>query len=203
MDQIFSIFLSAALTGTISAIISVAYTRKNLKTSKYIETITSERIRWIENIRNDFSTLTTSILILRNNEEKLHVTKFNLNWEHDVRNLTMRDEFADLSLDEHETNYKENRKIVEIESSIKKCLSPIEIVMKAIQLKLKIDSKENYRILKAIDEFNLMLDTIIEEFSKVDFDKSTSKININRFIELAREILNNEWNVVKIEVAKK
>lgn len=42
-------------------IITIYYTRRNLKTTKYIDTITSERIKWLDIIRNEITTIITNI----------------------------------------------------------------------------------------------------------------------------------------------
>ena len=54
------IFIGVILT-FLGTMYSIYYTRKNLKTTKYIETITLERIKWLEIIRNEVSEIVANI----------------------------------------------------------------------------------------------------------------------------------------------
>ena len=67
-----NILSTSILTGLIASALTVWFTRKNLKTTKYIDTITSERIKWIQIVRNDFNELISSILIHVNNTDYLN-----------------------------------------------------------------------------------------------------------------------------------
>ena len=51
-------------SGVIAAFVAQLYTRKNLKTSQYINVITSERIKWIQDVRNEFSVLLSSVFFI-------------------------------------------------------------------------------------------------------------------------------------------
>ena len=46
-------------TGTL---ITILYTRRNIETTKYIDTVTSGRIRWIDIVRDEATSLVTNIL---------------------------------------------------------------------------------------------------------------------------------------------
>ncbi len=79
MEMLIQILSTSILTGLVASAVTVWITRKNLKTTKYIETITSERIKWIQVVRNDFNDLISSLLIHLNNTEyldNLHDEKF-------------------------------------------------------------------------------------------------------------------------------
>jgi hypothetical protein len=52
--------ISVVLT-FIGTMITIYYTRRNLKTTKYIDTITSERIKWLDIIRNEVTNIITNI----------------------------------------------------------------------------------------------------------------------------------------------
>lgn len=45
----------------IGTMITIYFTRRNLKTTKYIDTITSERIKWLETIRNEVTNIICNI----------------------------------------------------------------------------------------------------------------------------------------------
>lgn len=53
-------------------LITIYYTRRNLKITKYIDTITSERIKWIEKLRDDLSMLISWITIFISNNKYLN-----------------------------------------------------------------------------------------------------------------------------------
>jgi len=67
--------IASILTGVVASILTVWFTRKNLRTTKYIDTITAERIKWIQIVRNDFNELIASMMILINNSEYLRDLK--------------------------------------------------------------------------------------------------------------------------------
>ncbi|WP_044214202.1 hypothetical protein, partial [Saccharicrinis fermentans] len=140
MENIWTIISTSAFIGAIASVLTsfltLKYTRRNLKTTKYIETIITERIKWINLLRNDFSILITSILVLQDNKEKLHETEFESQRLEYVNHLTMRDTYED---DELEDNYNSKRLINDINLAIEKCLTPAEIVIKATQVRLRLD----------------------------------------------------------------
>lgn len=192
-----TIITTSAITGFftsgLTTILTIYFTRKNIRTTKYIETITTERIKWLENIRNDFSILITSLLILKNNKERFHSIEFESERIGYARHLTMREELDDNEL---KSDYDTNRFIKEFKDTFGKCLAPSDIVIKAIQLKLKLDLDHNKEICN-------ILDTIISEYSIIDFDFSNSKIEIIQLSNLAQKILTKYWNDIIEEVNNK
>jgi len=193
MDTFVKILSTAVITGLFSSFLTVWFTRKNLRTSKYIETITSERIKWIESVRNDFSILITSISIIRNNQGKYHSVKFESERLAYANHLTMKDNHDD---EELYSDYESQRLISEIDIALKKCLSPAEIVMKSTQLQLKLNPD------KDIDIYSILV-LISSEFSQVDFNIKESKIDLSNLVVLVQRLLKSNWNKVKQEVKKK
>jgi len=64
MDKLnFYILLLATISPFVATIRSTYISRQNLKTSKYIDTITTERLIRIKNLRKDISTLISWIMI--------------------------------------------------------------------------------------------------------------------------------------------
>lgn len=197
MDTLLEIITTSAITGffasVLTTILTIKFTRKNIKTTKYIETITTKRIKWIENIRNDFSILITSLLILKNNKEKFHDIEFESERLSYVRHLTMRDKFEDNEL---KANYDTSKLINDIKVAFGKCLTPSEIVIKATQLKLRLNLDQDKEICD-------ILDTIISEYSMIDFDFSNSKIELIQLSNLAQKMLTKYWNDIIDEVNNK
>ena len=59
MKEILNDFIlpSGVLLTFIAATVNIYYTRRNLKTTKYIDTITTERIKWLSIIRDEVTQL--------------------------------------------------------------------------------------------------------------------------------------------------
>lgn len=197
MDTFLKIITTSAITGffasLLTTILTVRFTRKNIRTTKYIETITTERIKWIESIRNDFSLLITSLLILKNNKEKFHDIDYGAERLSYVRHLTNREELQE---DELKSDYDTNKLLSNIRTAFEKCLTPTEIVIKATQIKLRLHLDQNMEICD-------ILDRIISEYSIIDFDFSHSKIELIQLSNLAQVMLTNYWDDIIDEVNNK
>lgn len=192
MEIPFQTLITVALS-TSAALFAVWITRKNLRTSKYIDTVTAERIKWIETVRNDFSLLISSILIIRENEEKYHEIKFEAERIGYVRNITNRDYLED---DELSSDYDTDKLLSNMNLLLKKCLTPAEVVLKSTQLQLKLNPNEDTGIIKS-------LELISNEFSNASFKKADSKIQLEQLINSVQSLLKREWKRVKDEVHNK
>jgi hypothetical protein len=197
MEITWNIIRTSALTGVctsiLTTILTLRYTRKNLKTTKYIETIITERIKWINLLRDDFSILITSILVINNNIDKLHETQFESERSDYARHLTMRDEYED---DELFLIYENNRTINNINTALKKCLTPAEILIKITQIKLRLDLKKNPKISE-------ILNVLIDEYSNLGCSSKDSKVDTSLLTELAQTMLTKEWNDIISDVNTK
>jgi len=185
--------LITVILSTSAALFAVLFTRKNLRTSKYIDIVTTERIKWIESVRNDFSLLISSILIIRENEEKYHEIKFESERVGYVRNITNQDDFDDSQLS---SDYDTDKLISNMDLLLKKCLTPAEVILKATQLQLKLNPNEDSGVIKS-------LELISNEFSKASFKKADSKIQLEQLINSVQSLLKREWKKVKDEVDNK
>ena len=63
MENMFIPIISIIFSGITSAFVANIYGRRNLKSSQYINVITSERIKWISNVRDDITILVSSVMI--------------------------------------------------------------------------------------------------------------------------------------------
>ena len=185
--------LITVVLSTFAALFAVLITRKNLRTSKYIDIVTTERIKWIECVRNDFSLLISSILIIRENEAKYHEIKFEAERIGYVRNITNRDYLED---DELSSDYDTDKLLSNMNLLLKKCLTPAEVVLKSTQLQLKLNPNEDSGVIKS-------LELISNEFSKASFKKEDSKIQLEQLINSVQSLLKREWKRVKDEVVNK
>lgn len=206
MDSTWTIIPVSAISGVIVSLLTTflsnSYTRKNLKTTNYIETIIPERIKWINLLRDDFSLLITSIQVLKNNKNKLKETEFESQRIDYVREITLHDQY--LEDNELQDIYSRNQIINDINSALEKCLTPAEIVIKATQIKLRLNltkQENSNNNLKIIKEINAILDIIISEFSIIDFELSNSNIDIIKLVNLSQTMLTSEWEdiIKKVE----
>lgn len=144
-----TILISVLSSSMVAALISQFFARKNLKTSQYIDVITSERIKWIGNVRDDITILVSSVII-------------------HIRNAYRID--PDF-IESQKEDYKK------IDEGLKSILSKSEIVTKAILLKLKLNPVEDGDIILLLDEIILLFTPIaynIADSSGVDSEKLIS-----------------------------
>lgn len=195
MDIFMKIISTSALTGLITSLITIQYNRKNLKTTKYIDTITTERIKWIQLVRIDLTELVSSILIHLKNTDYLNELT-NEKERSDYSNYVVSREPDSYSDDELQEYSDLTKNIVNTGNALKKVLTRSEIVNKAILLKLRFNPNEDLDI---INHLNL----IIENFA--DYSKQTKdiQINITELIDKSQQVIKREWDKVKGEVNQK
>ena len=194
METIISILSTSILTGLVASVVTVWVTRKNLKTAKYIETITSERIKWIQIVRDDFNALISSILIHLNNTEYLNELKDEkIRQDHTEYLVGAYRENTDEDLQEYS---RLHHGIVNVENAISKTLTRSEIASKALLIKLKLNPKDDIEIIKDLDK-------IIDFFSNYSKNMKEFDINLKIIVVKTQNLLKREWDKVKIEVQEK
>ncbi|HHE39239.1 MAG TPA: hypothetical protein ENL20_11805 [Candidatus Cloacimonetes bacterium] len=167
-----------------------------MKTTKYIDTITVERIKWIQIVRNDFNILISSLLIHINNTDYLKEL---------INEMIRKDHTEQLvgvyrdRTDEDIQEYSELKSDIEdVESAFNKVMTRSEIVNKALlmKLKMKMNPKDDIEIIDYLDK-------IVNYFS--DYSKEINKfdIDLKSIIDKVQELLKREWDKVKTEVRKK
>jgi len=195
MDTSWIIISTSALTGLITSLITIWYTRKNLKTTKYIDTITTERIKWIQIVRTDLTELVSSILIHLNNSNYLNELTSEKE-RRDYCDYVVSREANSYSDDELQENADLRRNIVLTENELNNVLNRGEIVKKATLLKLRFNPNED------IDIINL-LNLIIENFANCSKQMNEMQINITELTDKSQQVLKREWDKVKREVDNK
>ena len=194
METIIAILSTSILTGLVASVVTVWFSRKNLKTTKYIETITIERIKWIQIVRDDFNGLISSILIHLNNTEYLNELKDEkIRQEHTEYLVGAYRENTDEDLQEYS---RLNNGIMNVENAISKTLTRSEIASKALLIKLKLNPKDDIEIIKDLDK-------IIDFFSDYSKNMKEFDLNLNIIVEKTQNLLKREWDKVKFEVQKK
>ena len=165
-----------------------------MKTTKFIETITIERIRWIQIVRDDFTGLISSILIHLNNTEYLNELKDEkIRQEHTEYLVGAYRENTDEDLQEFS---RLNNDILNVEHAISKTLTRREIASKALLIKLKLNPKDDIEIIKDLDK-------IIDFFSDYSKNMKEFDLNLNIVVEKTQNLLKREWDKVKFEVQEK
>lgn len=185
--------MNAIITGLLSvgalfiSIISIIYTRKNLKTTKYIDTITSERIRWIETIRNEFADIITNI-------------DFTMKVYYEDRELK-NNEALDCNKDpnDNENRYRSyfNTPISDAFNIEQKILNQRDLIKSLHLLKIRLYQNGSRELTSLIDFF-------IQFYAHSEDISSTKEIDIakenaNELINHIQDLLMQEWEKVKNE----
>ncbi|WP_439185844.1 hypothetical protein [Carboxylicivirga taeanensis] len=180
----------------IGTLITLYYTRRNLKTTKYIDTITSERIKWIEKLRDDLSTLTSWITIFVSNNKYLNqLIDESEELEHqDFQTNPHEDEPWPMIMKEMADNKGEQNMLV----SELKGVSRLRIIEKIHLIKLRLNPNDDIRAIE-------LLDILLEFFTPPKFEtKKSEEVNnaIKEFITISQQILKDEWDKIKTETKK-
>lgn len=178
-------------SGVVAAFVAQFYTRKNLKTSQYINVITSERIKWIQDVRNEFSILLSSVILYLLNSDKI-INEPNLEITPELVDAVGEEEIENMIFD-----FKSKKSVSDvIQPEFKNALSKREIVEKSILLKMKLNPKEDVEII-------YILNDIINIFSNVSFDVSSQNIKYEYLVEKCQDMFKREWEKVKDETRTK
>ena len=195
-DFLKEIFPLGVLVTLIGTFITIYYTRLNLKTTKYIDTITTERIKWIEKLRDDLSLLTSWITIYNSNHQFLN--KLIQNYEeldnYEKETNPHEDEPWPLIIkDMSDNKSKQNFVVNELKGVTRQ-----KIIEKIYLLKLRLNPGDDTNVI-------LLLDELLEYFTPSEFDcNNYDMINkkIGVLISLSQQILKSEWDKVKKEAKK-
>ena len=157
MDTSLLIIITSALTGFAASAFNAMYMRKNLITTKYIDTITNERIKRIQIVRDDLTELVSAILVYLKNTDYYHelISEKEMN---DYANYVSGRDVDSFTNEEIQYYSDVKKNIGNVENAMKKALNRSEIINKAIFLKLYLDPNED------IDIIN-QLNFIIEDFA--------------------------------------
>lgn len=175
---------SGVLLTFIAAVANIYYTRINLKTSKYIDTITTERIKWLSVIRDEVTSVISLI------SESLIIHKRNI--DNTQSQFPTQADMNDAMLKSHEHFFdSSNRDFLVIQDTI----DFKEIIRRLNLLKLRLNPIEDVEILNLLTYFvNFYMSDYISENNIKE-----AKENINKLLYEAQLMLKNEWEKVKLE----
>lgn len=168
----------------IGTLITIYYTRRNIKTTKYIETITSERIKWIDIMRKEVSNIITNVYFTLNvYSEDIKDTE-----DHVYGSGDEQKQEAQSRLFDAKTTLALGQK--------KDIWSQSDFIWYLHVFKLKLNPKEDEKIIGIIDYFSKFY---IESEYKTKKEIPEAKKKIKELVELTQDLLKNEWDKVKKE----
>jgi|SRR5690554_4316072 len=178
------VILITVILTFLGTLLNIYYTRKNIRTAKYIETISVERIKWLSIIRKDISDIISSISeTLVNLKKEIELIDAQEPSETNRNSVTL----------DYQRNYfnarTENALIFNNKTSF------VILIGKLIIFKLRLNHKEDKEIIRIIDYFIEFYH--LEYQSNTDIEKA--KIEIKNLTESIQVMLKQEWEKVKKE----
>ena len=167
-----------------SSLINIYVTTKGLRASKYIDTITNSRIKWIEKISNEAAELHSMLMLTIMKEA--HILQ--LKTAHDNTND------IDKMIESLHLSVSKSRRVEGLKKEIEN-ISKNDILLKINLIKLRINPQDNSGVLDVLDT--------LTEFA-IDQDYTTDKINnywlVNQMlIKKVQYLLKAEWEKTKSE----
>ncbi len=159
--------------------------RKNIKTTKYIETISAERIKWLEIIKRETSetiSIITETLVFYNGdiENRQSQTPNDVSHEFEYHKYFLDSPTKDAFRFYVKKDFK-------------------DLISKLYILKLRINHEENTETIKLIDYFiNFYIDILYVSDKNIE----EAKENIKKLINNTQKSIDNEWEKVKKETRK-
>lgn len=175
---------SGVLFTFIATCINIYFTRQTSKTAKYIDTITSERIKWLSLIRNEISeliaTISETLIYYKEEIDEIESQNPDENYITDI-NYKYQLHYFD-TLTRNSLTFKEN-------------VSYEDITKRLYILKLRFNPTEDFETLNLIQYF---INYYKSEYkSKSDIEEAYEKIN--KLVVNIQSLLKNEWEKVKKE----
>jgi len=181
-----NILLIGVVLTFLGTMITIYYIRKNLKTTKYIDTVTSERIKWLDIIRNEVTIIITNIhFTLKIYSENIK------DRENAIQNY---EDNIDAQI-EAQTRFFDTPTSSALGQK-KEIWSQSDFIRSLNIFKLRLNPKEDNVIIEIIDYF-------IKFYAESEY-KSANEIpearkRIELLISQIQELLKQEWEKVKKE----
>lgn len=172
----------------IASVISIYVGWRNLRTTKYIDTITSSRIKWIDITRNEITELTVNIF-------------FTIK----IYRAVIEQRQSDFTDNDSTTpNYEPyvsyfDAKTTDALANERNIWSESDFIQKATLIKLRLNQIEDKSIIEILDFFiafykNMQL--------KSENDINIADQKVNQLIEHTQILLKKEWEKCKTETKK-
>ena len=174
----------SALVALLLSILAIIFSYKGVKVTKYIETITSQRIKWIGELRNDLSKVLTLAILFRKFKNAAAATD---EW-------LESDEYFRL---DHEERYEVDAEIDELKRHRTSIVGRVrgDNTINIVEL----------AILRLNDVDDVKLIELLERLKEAFISNNDREISDEFIVELRTEIktlLKTEWETVKSEVSK-
>ena len=178
------ILLTGVFFTFIATILGYYFTRRNIKTSKYIEVVTTERIKWLSTIRIEISDIVTIMKItLEFYSREIE------DIEHQIPSQSIIDD----------TNYEYHRHFFDslTSNAFQNNENPKlkDLITRLTLLKLRFNPQDDKETLNLIDYFIQFYQTKYK--SSKDLKVASEKIDL--LVEEIQQMLKNEWEKVKKE----
>jgi len=167
----------------IVSFIAILYTRNNIKVQKYIETITNQRIKWIDTLRNDFSDIISGIYMINFSDSSI------AKYDEYMHEEGPQDFEHAVQLDDYK------KRLDELVDKFKKDVSKVDLMRKIDLSIMRLNQDDDSVLISKLEESR---ELVLERCE--DFNKTKTLISELR-AEMTR-ILKNEWEKVKHEVRK-
>ncbi|WP_294226179.1 hypothetical protein [uncultured Chryseobacterium sp.] len=175
---------SGVLFTFIATCINIYFTRQSSKTSKYIDTITAERIKWLSLIRGEISELIAII-----SETLIYYTE-------EIDNIESRnpdDNYMSNAQYEYQSHYFDT--LTKNSLNFREKIDYEDVIKRLHILKLRFNPVEDIETLDLIQYF---INYYTDKYkSKKDIEEANEKIN-NLVINI-QLLLKDEWEKVKKE----
>lgn len=169
-----------ALIAVLISFITVWYTRKNLKTKKYIETITQQRILWISTLRADFSLILAQTITLKYCHE-VEINDREVGYpgeDNDPENIAEYGDFVK----------NKNREKIDREQYNFQTISRIELSI------LRLNDNDDSKLIETLEKIKIIyLNNYYYEIT----DELIVELRNN-----IKKLLKKEWEKVKLETKK-
>jgi hypothetical protein len=183
--------MALSICAMLLSIFSLVYNRKNVKMQQYVETITSERIKWISDLRNNFSEIISYLYL------SVYVEKEGDEWWNEYTEY--RDQNELVTRDDAEEDLEVSMKIKRFRDMARKETSDENNVLfikrvDALIMKLNDQDEDDKKLIRMLGEAKTLPFFLFEKGEIIN--------KIDELKKMMRLILKNEWERVKKEVQK-
>ncbi len=181
-----SMTVAVSACSMLISLLALFYARKNLKMQKYIDVVTTQRIKWIGELRADFSAILSYVYLSTYVEDV--AAKWQLNFDENVEEFFGDDEGYYSVQD----NLKRFRQVKISESTPENYAEFIRRIDLCI-LKLNPSDSRDEKLIEELEKFKLL---------PYDHQPGTLNELLIKIRDMMGEILKSEWERVKKEVRK-
>lgn len=167
------------------SLLALFYARKNLKMQKYIDVVTAQRIKWIGELRADFSAILSYVYL--STYVEVVADKWQNNFEENIEDFFGDDEWYYSVKDNIKRLY--DAKTKSTPENYAEFIRRIDLCI----LKLNPSDSRDEELIEELEKFKLI---------PYDYQPGTLNELLIKIRDMMGEILKSEWERVKKEVQK-